>query len=103
MSEADQERVIGRVVMEYSEAKKSLALFRNEFRRLGEILKNLGEALQGEGPEGSLERALPLVTNNPMKLVDAEQLRLALVEFKETEAKCRASHKNLQSLGVAVD
>jgi hypothetical protein len=100
MSEADQERVIGRAVLEYSEAKKALSLFRNEFQQLGKILQSIGESLQDEK---SLERALHLVSNNPLKLVDAEKLRQFLVEFKETEAKFRASQKNLQSLGVAIE
>jgi hypothetical protein len=50
-----------------------------------------------------LDRALHLVANNSLELVDAAKLRQALVEFKETEAKFQATKKTLQSLGVAID
>lgn len=100
MSDEDRERVIGRATLEYSEAKKALATLRVQFAQLGETLKSIGESLQ---PEGSLERALYLVANNPLKLVDVEKLRQALLEFKETEAKFHATKKTLQSLGPAID
>lgn len=95
-SDEDRERVIGRAMLEYSEAKKALATFRVQFAQLGETLKSIGELLQ-------LDRALHLVANNSLELVDAAKLRQALVEFKETEAKFQATKKTLQSLGVAID
>src|SRR5437868_4112076 len=99
MSETEQERIIGRATVEYSEAKKAIAMFRSEFAALGKLLQSIGDSLQGE-MQGSVERALHLMSRNEMKWIDAEKLRAALAEFKETQAKFEASRKSLISMGI---
>jgi len=100
MSDSDRQRILGEALEAYSESKKSLSLLRNEFQQLGKMLQEIGQSLQDPA---SIKRALHLISNNPMKRIDAQQLRQALVEFEETEARLLASLKNLQSMGIAIE
>lgn len=82
---------IGRLVIRYSEAKRTAALLRYDLMQSGKQLDLLAEALVGDPAN-----ALDMITEMPQ----AKQLLEDVKEFREAQAKTAELIETLASCGI---